>query len=131
MADDDADPDDPGVSLFYKLILKLPQLSLEGFSDRFQGLFWILILPILVMSDSMITLLLIVCLPFPFSLISTVVVTSIVLIFMIRILLERELNARRAIIREGRFLWNVEKAVNEYERLLQKRKSGKETKKRP
>lgn len=131
MSDNNEGSDDLDVPLVYRLILRFPRLSLDGFSDKFQGLFWVLILPILVMSDAMINLVLIVYLPFPFSLASVVVVTSILLMFMIRILVERELNVRRTIVREGRFRWDVEKAVQEYSRLLQKRKEDKEAKEQP
>jgi hypothetical protein len=126
MSDDNADADHSEIPLLYRLVLKLPRLSLNGFSDRFQGLFWALILPTFVISDTIINLLFVMCLPFPFNLISVVLFTSILLTFILRIFLERALNTRRAIIGEGRFRWNVERAIQEYTQLLQERKRDKE-----
>jgi hypothetical protein len=131
MSDDNADADHSEIPLLYRLILKFPLLSLNGFSDRFQGLFWVLILPTFVISDTMINLLFVMCLPFPFNLISVVLFTSILLMFILRIFLERALNTRRAIIGEGRFRWNVERAIQEYAQLLQERKRDKEAEEPP
>lgn len=128
MSEDNSEPGDLEIPLLYRLILKFPRLSLDGFSDRFQGLFWGLILPIFVACDVIIDLLLIGLLPFPFNLISLFAFTSIVLMFMLRVLIERELNTRRAIMREGRFRWNVETSFQEYMNLLQGRKEDKEAK---
>lgn len=126
MSDYDGDAEDSEISLLYRIILRFPRLRIDGFSDRFQGLFWGLILPIFVMSDTMATLLLMICLPFPLNFISVVTLTSMILMFMLRIFIERELSMRRAIAEEGRFRWNVETAIQEYAQLLQKRKRDKE-----
>lgn len=131
MSDYDGDAEDSEIPLLYRIILRFPRLSIDGFSDRFQGLFWALILPIFVVSDTMATLLLMVCLPFPLNFISVVTLTSMILMFMLRIFVERELNMRRAIVEEGRFRWNVETAIQEYAQLLQKRKRGKEDEEPP
>jgi hypothetical protein len=131
MSDYDGDAEDSEIPLLYRIILRFPRLSIDGFSDRFQGLFWALILPIFVVSGTMATLLLMVCLPFPLNFISVVTLTSMILMFMLRIFVERELNMRRAIVEEGRFRWNVETAMQEYAQLLQKRKRDKEDEQPP
>lgn len=131
MSDYDGDAEDSEISLLYRIILRFPRLSIDGFSDRFQGFFWVLILPIFVISNTMATLLLMVCLPFPLNFISVIMLTSMIFMFMLRIFVERELNMRRAIVEEGRFRWNVETAMQEYAQLLQKRKRDKEDEEPP
>jgi hypothetical protein len=48
---------------------------------------------------------------------------------MLRIFLERALNARRTILSEGRFRWDLEKSLRQYSELLEKHKRDKEEKK--
>ncbi|MGD0029359.1 MAG: hypothetical protein ABSC91_10525 [Candidatus Bathyarchaeia archaeon] len=129
MSADSSDEDDLEIPLFYRLVLKFPRLTLDGFSDRIQGLFWALILPLFVFCDVIINLLLIGFLPFPFNLLSMILFTSVILMLILRVLIERELNIRKAIVKDTRFRWDVETSFQEYAELLQKRRREKEAKK--
>jgi hypothetical protein len=128
MPNDKADADESDLPWFYRLVLRLPRLSLEDFPERLQGLFWVLILPVFVMVDFFVDFGLLGCLPFPYNFVSVVVFTSILVMFMLRIFLERALNTRRAIISEGRFRWDIERSFQQYSELLEKHKRDKEEK---
>lgn len=107
--------------LIYRLILKLPNLSLGSFSDRFQAYFWIVIVPVFAFCNGCVNLLLFVELPVPFNVIASLLYSVTVAVLFIRILIERELNTRKAILGQGGFQWNVDKACEEYVDILKKK----------
>jgi len=118
MADDSANDDQ--LPLIYKLILKIPKLSLGGASEKVQGIFWAVILPVLVMCEFLINLMLLTYAHFPFNVLSVILFNSVVGLLAIRILVERALNSEKAILNQGHFEWKVEETFNEYLRCLRK-----------
>lgn len=100
--------------LWIRIILKVPNLSLEGFSDRFQGAFWILILPILLAVFPFANLLLIACLSSPFNMILVAVLDSSIAALLVRILVERTLTSEEAMLNQEPFRWDLERSLNEY-----------------
>lgn len=107
--------------LRYRLILKVPKLSLEGYSEKFQGLFWVVLLPIFLLGDLCLNLLLLVGLPFPTNYLAFFVATSFVIMLILRILVEQTLSASNAMLKE-RHRWDVDKAVQGYLKILHKEK---------
>lgn len=118
MADDSANDDQ--LPLIYKLILKIPKLSLGGASEKAHGIFWAVILPILVICEFLTNLMLLTYPHFPFNVLSVILFNSVVGLFAIRILVERALNSEKAILNQGHFEWKVEEIFNEYLRCLRK-----------
>ena len=107
--------------LIYRLILKLPNLSLGSFSDKFQGYFWIVVVPVFAFCNGIVNLLLFVELPVPFNVILSLLYSVTVAALFIRVLIERELNTEKAILGQGGFRWNVDKACEEYVDILKKK----------
>ncbi|MCJ7423323.1 hypothetical protein MUP01_03535 [Candidatus Bathyarchaeota archaeon] len=108
--------------LSYRILLKVPKLSLESFSERFQGIFWIIVLPVLFMCDFFANLAFLTMLPFPSNCLSVFLLTLTIALLLLRILLERALNTRDAMLKQGSYRWDVEKSFQEYEQLLRSRK---------
>lgn len=110
--------------LLYRFLLRVPKLSLENFQMESEGIFWAVIVPIMLIGDVFLNLVLLVFLPFPFNYLSVTFITLIVAILVLRIHLERFLNTRKAILGEGYFHWDLDKALQEYLLVLQKRKNS-------
>jgi len=126
MLNEGVEKDEPDLPWFYKLILRLPRLSLEDFPEKLQGVFWVVVLPVFLMADFFVNLALLGCLPFPYNFVSMFAFTSIVVMLILRIFLERALNARKAIVSEGRFRWDLERSFDQYSELLERHKKDKE-----
>jgi hypothetical protein len=86
--------------LFYRFVLRFPLLSLEGFPEKYQGLFWAVVVPALLAVYFFTDMLLFACLHFPFNLLSVFGLTSVVCLLIIRIYVERMLQARNALFQE-------------------------------
>jgi len=78
----------------------------------------------MLIGDIFLNLALLVFLPFPFNCLSVTFITLIVAILILRIHLERFLNTRKAMLREGYFHWDLDKTLQEYLLVLQKRKNS-------
>lgn len=100
--------------LWLRILLKIPAPSLEHFSDRFEGHFWILVLPVFIFSIGCINLLMITCLPSPFNAIFFFSLNSAIVLLLMRILIERTLHAKKAILNEGHFRWDIDRSLSEY-----------------
>jgi len=103
--------------LIHRLILRIPKLSLDGFSEKSKGYFWILGLPLFVAGEVLGILVLLTMIVFPYNMIAVFVSMSIAIAFILRILLEREINTRRALMQQG-YKWDVERACEDYLSLL-------------
>lgn len=108
---------------FYKLILKIPG---TGFLESSGGIFWAVIVPLFLISESFLTIFLIVFFPFPINVILTAIIPITVLLISIRISLERFINWWNSTFGESCFEWNVERAVQEYIALVRKKTEKKE-----
>lgn len=96
MSDNTSDRKD--LPLLYRFLLRVPKLSLENFQMESEGIFWAVIVPIMLTGDVFLNLVLLVFLPFPFNYLSVTFITLIVAILVLRIHLERFLNTRKAIL---------------------------------
>jgi hypothetical protein len=113
--------------IFYKIILKVPKLSLDALSgnEKLHGIFWAAILPSLLFGDLFLNMLLIAVLIFPFNVLSVIAINSLIILLILRILVERALNSEKAYLSQG-FNWNLEKSLEDYFLLIHKRED-KET----
>jgi hypothetical protein len=116
---------DEELPLVYRLILKIPKISLDDVSMKISGLFWILILPIFMISEFLVNLLLLTCMSFPFNYASIIVFNSAIALLIIRVLVERTLNAEKALLSEGHFKWNVEEIFDSYLESLKRNEKEK------
>jgi len=105
-----------------KLIVKLPMFSLDIFPDEFQGIFWSIVVPICIILQELVNLILFISLPYSLNILCVISINAVIFIGFLRIILERELTLKRALIREGTFNWDVDKAVTEYCKSLHKKK---------
>jgi hypothetical protein len=110
--------------LWLKIILKVPKLSLEGFSDRLQGLFWAVILPMLLMLFFCTSVYVVACFSFPFNMVLLASLYIVVGALILRILIERALTSEEAILHEVDFRWDVERSFKEYLDVLEARQNS-------
>lgn len=111
--------------IFYRLILKLPQPTLERFPQGFQGIFWAIVIPVFLASQFFLGLFLLISFSFPVNLVLAITIPIILLIIFVRVRLELDINFLDLIMTKRSCEWNVENAVNEYIDLLQKKKTEK------
>jgi hypothetical protein len=109
--------------LLYRIILKFPKLSLESFSMEFQGIFWALIVPILLVCYTFLVLVFMFFLPSPINMLVTAVVTVFICGLCLRIILERELKIINTQMEAGGFEWDLKKSMKDYRKLLDKEES--------
>jgi hypothetical protein len=100
--------------LWVRILLKIPAPSFEHFSDRFEGYFWILIMPVFIFSIGCVNLLLITCFPSPLNAILFFSLNSLIVLLFMRILIERTLHAKKAILNQGQFRWDIDRSLSEY-----------------
>lgn len=113
--------------IWLRIILKIPEPNLGSFSDRFHGLFWVLILPVLFLSACFLNVFLIMGLLFPWNAVSFASFNSIVAVLMLRVLLGRTLESEEAVLNEGHFHWDMDQFLDEYVSFLDKRKRDQKT----
>jgi len=106
----------------YRLILKLPKLSLESLSEDLQGVYWVVVIPIFLVCEFFLSLFLLSAFPFPINLVVTSIIPVAILIVFVKIQLERFMNWWDLTFRSQPMRWDVKESVEEYVRLLQKQK---------
>jgi hypothetical protein len=116
------------IPLFYRIILKVPKLSLDALSEneKLHGIFWAAILPSLLLCNLLLNMLLIATLSFPFNMLSVTAINLLIMLLALRILVERALNSEKAYLSKS-FNWNMEKSLQEYFALINKRDQDKST----
>jgi len=114
------------IPLFYKIILKVPKLSLDFLSgnEKLHGFFWAAVLPSLLFGDLFLNMLLIAVLSFPFNVLSVTAINALIMLFILRILVERALNSEKAYLGQS-FKWNLEKSLNDYLSLIKNKDENK------
>ena len=120
-----SDEDSVSLPLVHRILLKFPLLSLEGFSDRFQGLFWAVGVPALLTVYFFGNMLFFACLRFPLNCLAVFGVTVLVCLFIIRIYLERMLPTRKAFF-EGYEQRHIQEVLADYMDLCEKQKKTAE-----
>jgi hypothetical protein len=113
-------PDQDDLSLLSRVILRIPKLSLDGVSPIYQGLFWVLGLPIFFVCSFFLDFALLVSWQFPINYVSVALFNLMIALLVARVLIERELNLRRAILKQQGFQWNVGKTMEEYVQCLKR-----------
>jgi len=113
--------------IWLQLFLKIPEPNLRSFSDRFHGLFWVLILPVLFLAACFLNVFLIMGFLFPWNAVLFISFNSAIVILMLRLLLGRALEGEEAVLNEGHFRWNIDQSLNEYVSFVDKRKKDQKT----
>jgi ABC-type transport system involved in cytochrome bd biosynthesis fused ATPase/permease subunit len=113
------------VPLWCRVLLRIPQLDLGVFGERFQGIFWMIILPVFLICDFFMNLLVLTWLSFPFNLALLLFANLLIVLFLLRILVDRALQAQEAILNQGRFRWDIEGSFKEYLSILNEKKTRK------
>jgi len=109
---------------FYRLVLKIPGVNfLENTSS---GVFWGIVVPILLVLEFFLSMCLLLLFPFPTNIILTAMIPVGVLLIFTRMTLERFINLWNLTVRKSNSEWNVEKTMQEYIALLKKRKKRDE-----
>jgi len=98
------------------LLLKLPGVSRI---ERASGLFYVLVVPILVFLSILLSLVLLLTFPFPFNMLLVAIIPASLLVVLIRLGLERFINLWNLIVAASAVEWNVEKSIKEYVELLE------------
>jgi hypothetical protein len=110
---------------FYRLLLKLPGV---GRIETAPGLFWVLVVPILLFLNILLSLVLLFTLPFPVNILLVAVVPASLLVVLVRLGLERFINLWNLIVAASAVEWNIEKATKEYVELLESQGRSERTK---
>jgi hypothetical protein len=112
--------------LWCKILLRVPELDLGGFGERFQGIFWIILVPVFLFCDFFMNLYVVMALSFPLNFVIFFFTNIVIATFLLRILVERTLQAQEAIFNEESFQWNVESSFKEYLSILNKKNAKKD-----
>ncbi|MGB9134464.1 MAG: hypothetical protein WCC63_02595 [Candidatus Bathyarchaeia archaeon] len=112
----------------YRLLLRLPGVSRI---ERASGLFWVLVVPILVFLNVLLSLVLLLMFPFPLNILLVAVVPASLLAVFVRLGLERFINLWNLIVATSAVEWNIEKSTKEYIELLESQGRGEGAKSPP
>lgn len=104
---------------FYRLILKIPGTE---FLENAGGVFWAILMPVFLMMEFFLSIFLLVAFPFPINIVLVSIIPTITLALFVKISLKRFINWWNANFGESRFEWNVEKTLDEYISILERRK---------
>jgi len=106
--------------ILYRLILKIPFITrIEGAS----GIYWGLIVPLLLLLNMMLSLYVVFAFPFPINIILVGIIPLIVLVVFIRVSLKRFINFWNFRIARSQFTWDFDESVREYLTLLKKKEA--------
>ena len=106
--------------ILYRLILKIPFITrIEGAS----GIYWGLIVPLLLLLNMMLSLYVVFAFPFPINIILVGIIPLIVLVVFIRVSLKRFINFWNFRIASSQFTWDFDESVREYLTLLKKKEA--------
>jgi len=109
--------------LLYRLILKLPKMSLESAS----GIYWAVVIPVFLVCEFVLSFFLLILFPFPINLVMTSVIPIAIFVVFVKVQLERFMNWWNLTFQSEPMKWDVKEAVEEYIKLLQKQKSKRRT----
>jgi len=105
--------------LLYRLILKLPNMRVESLPHVIQGLFWGIVLPLLIGVEVLVSFFLL-FLPPPANLIALTIIPAAILIIFVKTMLQRFINWWNGFVSSQTYKWNVTQALDEYKDLLEK-----------
>jgi len=118
-------PEEPKLSLWHRLLLKVPKLSLDSFPEYFHGVFYSIVLPIFLIVTFVLTALFLVFIPFPFNYLAASVIPVFLMLYFGRTMTERFINWYKASFAKPKE-WDVDKTSNEYFELLEQQKNRRE-----
>ncbi|UCD96841.1 MAG: hypothetical protein JSV35_01940 [Candidatus Bathyarchaeota archaeon] len=102
---------------FYRLILKIPNAPMAIGTS---GLFWAVVVPLLVFLNSLLTFFILLYFQFPVNILLVIGIPIPLTIAFIKVNLERTINFWNLLVRRTGFEWNVHKRTEEYITLLEK-----------
>lgn len=118
--------DEIKLSWFYRLILKLPKITLESASADLEGIYWAIMIPIFIVCEAFLSFFLLIAFPFPVNLVVTSIIPTAIFVVFVRVQLERFLNWWNLNVRSKPMKWDVKKGTEEYMKLLQKQRSKRQ-----
>jgi len=104
---------------FYRLILKIP--GAKFLETSASGIFWFIIMPILLTVEFFLSMLLLVFFPPPINIVLISMIPVAVLLVFARIDLERLINLWNSTVGESNQKWDIEKTMQEYIALILKK----------
>ncbi len=107
--------------LFYRLILKVPGVSLL---ESASGVFWAIIVPLFFFLNFLVNLYLFVAFPFPVNAALIAVVPAVTFLVFLKIGLERFINFWNLNFVRSHLEWDVTEKAKEYVSLLKRQKKG-------
>lgn len=110
------------LSRLYRLLLKIPFVD---YIDSAPGLFWAVVVPMLLALDMLLNMYLLLCTPFPANVILVALLPCAAFVAFAKINLVRFINWWNSMIAKSDFTWDIERSVEEYTELLAKQKSKK------
>jgi len=114
--------DEDKLPWIYRLILKLPKISVKSFSD-FQGIYWTIVLPLFLVGEFFLSLFLLTAIPFPTNFVVASVIPITIFVVFVKVQLERFMNWRNLTFRSEPMEWDVKEATEEYIKLLEKQEA--------
>jgi len=114
--------DEDKLPWIYRLILKLPKISVESFSD-FQGIYWTIVIPLFLVGEFFLSLFLLTAIPFPTNFVVASVIPITIFVVFVKVQLERFMNWRNLTFRSEPMEWDVKEATEEYIKLLEKQEA--------
>lgn len=106
---------------FYRLLLKIPG---DEFLESAGGVFWAILMPIFLVAEFFFSFFLIVFFPFPVNIALVSTIPTVTFMLFAKISLKRFINWWNANFGESRFIWDVEKALDEYLSILKRKKKS-------
>jgi len=114
--------DEDKLPWIYRLILKLPKINLDFFSD-FQGIYWAIVIPIFLVDEFFLSLFLLIAFPFPINLVVASVIPIAIFVIFVKVQLERFMNWWNSVFRSKPMKWDIKEATEKYIKLLEKQDS--------
>jgi hypothetical protein len=112
---------------FYRFLLKIPFVRAATVFGEYEGVYWAIVLPLLMVMEFVVSFFLLLCLPFPVNIIATGIIPAFTLVIFIRVQLERFLNLVSTMTQTVR-KWDVAEAIDDYVRLLEVQKRERKRK---
>lgn len=106
---------------FYRFVLKIPFVRAATVFGEYEGVYWAIVLPLLLAVEFVVSFYLLLCFPFPVNIIATGIIPTFILVIFVRVQLERFLNLVSTMTQTVK-KWDVAEAIEDYVRLLEAQK---------
>jgi len=108
--------------LFYRLILKIPNVQIDRVPGIIQGLFWAIALPLLILVEVVVSFCLLAFLPPPANLAALAIIPAAIIVIFAKLMLERLINWWNGLVSSQARHWDVTRAIDEYKELLERQR---------